>query len=377
MKTSLLEFLKDIRISIDFNVRSINTNTILELIMSESGVGISEEKGNGNNDTSCNMQTDSAAFESWALIIKAVFPEIKVSLNWKGNPIKNENNGFTTHEHYNRFLFRVMSFKKEYSDWFFVHEDKIDEIVIFESMFSSISKQNKFINNIPQEEGNISKTDDSNSKMEHFIERTFCLKENSKKYLIDLTKEVTNGKLSNVNCQLPVGLFNKYDCSKTCFHFDVGEKCQDNKYCKKRRVFTGGSSAIDLWGIDSVNNLNIFELKKAGNISVGIISELFFYANFCKLVFIDNNYNRFGNRKNHYRGYDVLQNSASKGINNVNAFFLTDDLHKSIKNNMDSILRLLNKNSATNKISYNFISYDFSRIEDDLNCLKKDVKQDN
>lgn len=60
--------------------------------------------------------------------------------------------------------------------------------------------------------------------------------------------------------QLPVGLF-------------------DRVVSKKTAIFPGGSSAIDLWGVDAKKRAWIFELKAKGNTTLGIISELLLYAN--------------------------------------------------------------------------------------------------
>jgi len=59
--------------------------------------------------------------------------------------------------------------------------------------------------------------------------------------------------------QLPVGLF----------HDEVK---------KDNEIFTTGKSAIDIWGISNQNDLLLFELKDAGNTSVGILTELLFYC---------------------------------------------------------------------------------------------------
>ena len=61
-----------------------------------------------------NMQTDSAAFESWALVLKRWIDEIKnVVIKWE-EPMFH----FITDskkQHYQRFLFRVLRFSDTYS----------------------------------------------------------------------------------------------------------------------------------------------------------------------------------------------------------------------------------------------------------------------
>ncbi|MFY0568937.1 hypothetical protein ACN28E_34660 [Archangium lansingense] len=67
-------------------------------------------------------------------------------------------------------------------------------------------------------------------------------------------------RLRSVGNQLPVGLFEG----------DVAEA---------HKLFTGGKSAVDLWGVGQEGErLVLLELKKAGNEKLGGLSELLFYS---------------------------------------------------------------------------------------------------
>ena len=56
-----------------------------------------------------NMQTDDAAFEGWAICLKAWIPDIQNVIIQKQTKELPANN-----EHYNRFLYRVMKFTETY-----------------------------------------------------------------------------------------------------------------------------------------------------------------------------------------------------------------------------------------------------------------------
>ena len=177
-----------------------------------------------------NMQTDNAAFEGWAICIKAWMPERidKVCLKWAIPESDNRS------LHYNRFLYRALRFKDAYS-WFYVDNSLNQELEEFEKNLTNLS--NNFGNKEPLR---------PNSRGEKYLEYNIVHTYNAefkKKY-----------ELETFNHQLPVGVK------------------KDNK-----SFFTGGASAIDLYGLAG-DTISIFELKY-NNKMVGIISELFLYAN--------------------------------------------------------------------------------------------------
>lgn len=190
-----------------------------------------------------NMQTDSAAFEGWAVCLKAWLPnEIEcVELKWDAPSFNKENDNECLH--YHRFLYRVLRFTEQYR-WFSVNKDNQDEIAQFEKELVGL-RNNSYTKKPdlkPGHEGKISET------VVEFIFAT-VLK----------SSIMTKFDLDDVGRQFPVGV-------------QKG----------KEQFFTGGLSAIDLWGTKD-RELTIIELKYNGsgsnNIKVGIISELFLYAN--------------------------------------------------------------------------------------------------
>jgi hypothetical protein len=139
-------------------------------------------------------------------------------------------------------------------DWFEVEPGKCSEIL---NHFISKFKIQKLINNVPKNDAKIS---DSSNKKEHIIENVFVKVEKVKEY-IRPHEHLLPKKLYN---QLPRGLFER-------------SVCNDN------RVFPTGF--FDLWGVDQNNDLWLFELKGKDNQAAGILSELFFYANYASQVF--------------------------------------------------------------------------------------------
>ncbi len=176
-----------------------------------------------------NMQSDNAAFEGWAICLKAWIEEIQnVTLRWAIPEVEQKN------PHYNRFLYRVLKFI-EFYDWFSVENDMIQELDLFKSQLVDLS--NNSGSKDPKE---------PTSKGEKYLEYSIV-----HKYAEEFKKEF---KVTSFNHQLPVGVKKNKDC-----------------------FFTGRASAIDLWGIND-NAISIFELKYQ-NKMVGIISELFLYTN--------------------------------------------------------------------------------------------------
>lgn len=241
-----------------------------------------------------NMQDDIAAFEGWATVIYRWLNPESIVLSWDYADVDNG--------HYQRFLYRVIEFHKAY-DWFYV--DKESEMFLGAL---KVKDSIKYYVNTPIADR--ASTDISHKDSEAGLEMQIY------KYP-DALKQYTNAV--RIDRQLPVGLF------------ETPEINEDEA------IFTSKKSAIDLWGIDKDNNLLIFELKKAGNKKVGIISELFFYATFSAYIrdgiFISKTINSF------------------EGL--IKAYFLAPELHPLIDS---EVINILNKNNSN--ISYIVIDND-------------------
>lgn len=184
------------------------------------------------NPTCENMQTDNTAFEGWAICLKAWLKTINtVKLAWA---IPSEKN-----LHYNRFLYRALRFSEAFPDWFMVDDRNKEEVQNFQGQLCNLT------NNSYKEKPKEKKRDNAfgETEMEFLMVTKFA------------GQMTTSYQTKFVDRQLPVGL-------------------------KKsgKQFFTGGMSAIDIWGLAD-NTMTIIELKYGTkNIKVGIISELFLYS---------------------------------------------------------------------------------------------------
>lgn len=275
-----------------------------------------------------NMQEDNAAFEVWALYLHVHCGyNICLALSEYKPVAEYYSDMRFVPGHYNRFLYRVHKFLNQFSDWFSCDsklKTRVDEYA--QHLFCS---DTKFTNNIPNHEAG------SNQHLEILTEKAFSgVREN---VLIQLAERegvhLYSGKIYR---QLPVGLFR-------------------GKCALKNREFTGGKSAIDLWS-PTDNRLSIFELKRQNPMS-GIITELFFYANYINDMFIEENsfvpYKSNRARK-YYRGYQHL---ADETFYRVTAFFLADIYHPLFTSD---ILNEMNRGAGN--ITYGKLQYNLETV---------------
>ena len=101
------------------------------------------------------------------------------------------------------------------------------------------------------------------------------------------------------------------------------------------------------------------------NKKVGIISELYFYANYSKVIFYNQN---FSKPTNHYNGYEHLVQASTNGLNKIKAYFLAPEYHLRIDDFKDAIEKTLNINSPP--IEYKFLTYQYSEIEPIVKSVK-------
>ncbi|SRR5690554_209894 len=257
-----------------------------------------------SNAVSSNMQKDDAAFEGWALVLKRWGKYQNVIVSWdKPNSIDNG--------HYQRFLFRLQHFSQDFNSWFSIDRD----CQIFLNDLK-IKETKKYLLNIP------SKRDDKVSpNPEAELEDRFVNK--------DLREPLMNiSNATSLYRQLPVGVF-------------------ENRVSKDALIFTGGKSAIDIWGFNKENELLVFELKADRNEKVGIISELYFYV--CVLQMVRTQV--FTHKNCLDKNKHLLKIAATKKIK---AYFLSPALHPLVDK---KILELLNE-VVPDEISYHYIQFD-------------------
>jgi hypothetical protein len=277
-----------------------------------------------------NMQTDGAAFEGWAVCLKAWLPDVVNNVELAWSTPHEEEDGKNKWFHYHRFLYRVLRFNELY-DWFSISKDNQQEIEDFKKKL--VGLQNNSFSEKPKLKG------EKNDRGEYVLSETvleFVLKE----YLSDLLKK-------------------KFDLDFIDRQFPVGVKQYDKQF------FTGGLSAIDLWGTKD-DKVTIFELKyngnEATNIKVGIISELFMYS--CIMRDILKGLINMPETTPNNNEQSFYEKGKKKQYRSIIARMLSDRFHPLVNN--QQVFDILNHQTMEEKdiqISYYMNTYKLLEIE--------------
>ena len=311
-RTHALKLPKYISFTIDESTKT------LHLYIQEQE-GVRDGKRVVLNATCNNMQSDNAAFEGWAICLKAWLPEHieTVVLKWDA-PGKEGEKDMTRNnkQHYRRFLYRVLRFSQQYS-WFSIDNNNKQSVIDFNDELYDLQNNNYSEN--PKLKGSVD--DLSETSVEYLLTTKFA----------DSMKE--RFELDNIDRQFPVGVKRR------------GEQ-----------FFTGGMSAIDLWGMKD-NILTIIELKynggKTKNKKVGIISELFMYSNIMRDI-ISGKIKRPALTRQKSEGYFYERHQT---FSELKAFMLSDEYHPLVDN--ETVIELLNNCSCLDggKVVYDKLSY--------------------
>ncbi len=286
-----------------------------------------------------NLQTDYSNFESIAFCVWAKYPECKIVLRYeplkwytredKVFPLDYENYDacleWIAEEkkkrdlndsirarmlHYMRFLYRVMKMKELYGKRFEVDTSNDSEVMLFTKEFSKGIKEKLFTITEPMRKGGVKGI----SKVsENHLEKWFahC---SATPVMEEKCPEFVRSCSGNIQLydQFPCGLF-------------------VNSKSEKNRIFNSG--AFDLWGLDTENNICLYELKEYRNAHLGIISELFFYSclmsDFKKIA---------PDKGTEYRGFAKFIQANDK----VRAYFLVPRFHAFVEKNLSGILQAMN-----------------------------------
>lgn len=222
-----------------------------------------------------NMQEDATAFEGWALVLKRWAKFEKVVLSWDTPHLAKD-------EHYQRFLFRVLNFAKDFKSWFHIEPSCVSHLNSLEIIDSTEYYLSSPYNNRDRNDL---------QGVESILEYNF-----SKGDWANDLKLLTNADY--LNRQLPVGVFHK-------------------PVSRKTSIFPRHKSAIDIWGITNKNELLLFELKAPRNNKVGIVSELYCYC--CMMRYVQTG--KFKHEKSD-SDLDRIANSRK-----IMAYFLAPSLH--------------------------------------------------
>lgn len=282
-----------------------------------------------------NMQENANAFEGWAFAIYYIsqkeieldIKEIELDISSTQDDMGKE---LQIKGHFGRFLYRALRFSEQY-EWFKLSNKLIDYV----GKFSDFLCQNILINNVPDNEAGI--------KQEHDLENKIEAKLAEDGKLADILS-VGGPEIgeNGVFRQLPVGLFKE-------------EVKEDNA------VFTGGKSAIDLWTWND-KIFHVVELK-ANQKMVGIITEIFFYANYMRDLLLTAGFTinkKYDKDEKKNRGYEHI---VSGKYNRINGIMLADIYHPIV---CEEILELMNKNGDCN-IKYFRIEYEW----EDISVIRK------
>ena len=334
-KEEILEILKkqynnpDIQWPSEINVSNIQIDEInkkiksVTLTLCKAAAGLTKKP--------INMQKDSACFEGWAVALKATNEHIDIYLDVDGDlPDFAVGKG-----HYGRFLYRALRFSEQY-EWFHLcgGDGNSKTLKGAVNQFEKFLKEKKFENNVPEKEA-------GTKNMPENIAEEYMASDKGKSYFLGCLGAKCDDA-QNVYRQLPVGLF-------------LDKKSNDT------RIFTGGTSAIDLWTMNG-DVLQVVELK-ADNKMVGIVTEIFFYSNYIHDFLMNTDVEkgfqlreppRFRKSEKH-RGYDTLYEKRSE-IKKIEGFMLADVYHPLIT---PDVLGVLNAGSKKDKIQYFKEEYDF------------------
>lgn len=280
------------------------------------------KKAIGFDENPYNMQSDAAAFEGWALALYVHLLHEKGTITLHA-PVPAYRKFDEKYGHFYRFLYRVLRFSEQFP-WFRPAPELREVVTEFRKELESAS----FVNNFPKGEAGESGT------LENAVEAQMS-KQND--LLQKLASAVGQPIGENpIYRQLPVGLFRE-------------------TVADKNRVFSGGKSAIDLWTCDG-NRISVFELK-AHNKMIGMVTELFFYANYVYDMFCIGGLPGFcpSKGRGEYRGYGALLPHGDKIHQRVQAFFLYDgnQIHPLIS---EEVVTVLNRGSE--QIQYARLSYE-------------------
>lgn len=281
-----------------------------------------------------NMQTDYAAFEAWIIACKALLPKYIdfVVLDFNEPEKSSELPGNSDTRHYNRFLYRVGNMLKIFPEWFRVAESKIEIVQNFDQWLRTGSN---LLNRSNSEREDVIGT----TKMERQIESWFVYREG--RNIICNLWDIDPNRVYN---QLPVGVFRDVVSIKSA-------------------IFTGGASAIDLWGIgNDSKTLHIMELKCMGNREMGIISELLFYIFIIYDSFISNeasfHYESAGRIKD-TSDIIAIKNNGIK-FEKLNAHILAETLHPLITQEVNDLIA---EGLTRINVGFGTAFYDYSKKE--------------
>lgn len=299
-----------------------------------------EGEKKGKKYVNYNMQGSGVCFEAWAVIIKTYCPQYEKIILAVENVnglydkwLATRNGKKARNGHVGRFFYRALRFSEQY-DWFELDSELQKEVYLFKNEWLM---NRTLCNNIPQ-----GKPGNSKGKVdENYFEKQLAESGTLYKLIIG-ADDLAFDENDEMYRQLPVGLF-------------------EDKVASVNTVFTGGKSAIDMW---TYHGDTIYPIElKYDNEMVGIITEIFFYANFLwDLVrtggFRISPVTKDKERKEaKERGYDYIKEGCYR---KVSAILLSDSksYHPLVTDKVMATLNAVTKGAGNVPISYTKCSYE-------------------
>jgi hypothetical protein len=249
-----------------------------------------------------NMQTDAAAFETWALATK-VADARSVTLRLEGE--------VSLGDHVRRLHYRAARFAEIFGSWFRVETPMLSPLPArpdgagVQFFLNAEDKTRRATERGPSQREELDMT-----APESQIEVAFA---HTDPFSVELKGFF---HLESIGRQLPVGVFSGHIAEAT-------------------KIFSGKKSAIDLWGLDG-KRLVLFELKNGRNKKLGALTEIFFYSMVMRDV--QRGILAFDPKKAK-SGKSYLAISATRSID---AFILAPVFHPLIEGSNAAILDVLN-----------------------------------
>lgn len=265
------------------------------------------------------IRSDNAAFEAWVLYLHGKSTRVRIVMDIPA---------LSAHQyeslHFKRFLYRAAKFAAMEYSWFSLSpglQERADR-------FMEEYRSHKKIIRLPHSE-----TAGARSKGERMLQTRFSSPDN----ILQALPECGG---ADIHAEFPVDLY-------------WGEKRAD--MLAENRVFPGGSSScIDLWCAPE-ELLSIFLLTYQEPVA-SVVSQLFFFANWCRDVFMDSeNCSIIFPRRpaKCYRGFGDFfdEQGARKPVSLLNACFLSDQFHPDLE--IDFICEML----STRQIHFHMLKY--------------------
>lgn len=273
-----------------------------------------------------NMQSDTASFDGWALVLNT-WLDCAVSLAWD-SPKKDDdvNKDKLIQRHYQRFLYRVIRFLNANSTWFSVIDECENHLHLSKVLTpDGKSRENPgyYLMNPPTSRERVDCEYMPLTEMdEDYLENWFHC---NPTVLFDALKWPEDKAI--LTRQVPVGLYSGIP---------------SDKYT----VFPGGKAAVDL-GATYSREVALFELKDATNIKVGSLSELLFYCHIIRDLQLKAF--KYHIKKNEGNSLDF------SGAESVRGLILAERLQPLLEH--ERLFSTLNKAFSSRNESFGFIQY--------------------